>query len=46
MIEVISYINSKLKNTCYIDINDYLFLASKNVKDIVKPYHLCKNKNY
>ena len=46
MIEVISYINSKLKNTCSIDINDYLFLASKNVKDIVKPYHLCKNKNY
>ena len=46
MIEVISYINSKLKNTCSIDINDYLFLASKSVKDIVKPYHLCKNKNY
>ena len=46
MIEVIGYINSKLKNTCSIDINDYLFLASKNVKDIVKPYHLCKNKNY
>lgn len=46
MIAVISYINSKLKDTCSIDINDYLFLAPKKIKDIAKPYHMCKNKNY
>lgn len=46
MIAVISYINSKLKDSCSIDINDYLFLASKKIKDIAKPYHMCKNKNY
>ena len=46
IIAVISYINSKLKDTCSIDINDYLFLASKKIKDIAKPYHMCKNKNY
>ena len=46
MIAVISYINSKLENSCSIDINDYLFLSSKSVKDIAKPYHLCRNKNY
>lgn len=46
MIAVINYINSKLENCCSIDINDYLFLSSKSVKDIAKPYHLCRNKNY
>lgn len=46
MIAVISYINSNLKNVCQIDINDYIFSTSKNVKDIVKPYHLCRNRNY
>lgn len=46
MIAVITYINSKLENSCSIDINDYLFLSSKSVKDIAKPYHLCKNQNY
>lgn len=46
MISVINYINSKLENSCSIDINDYLFLSSKSVKDIVKPYHLCRNINY
>ena len=46
MIAVINYINSKLDRFCSIDINDYLFLASKDVKDIVKPYHMCRNRNY
>lgn len=46
MIDVISYINSNLKNVCQIDINDYIFSTSKNVKNIVKPYHLCRNRNY
>lgn len=46
MIKVINYINSKLEFSCLIDINDYLFLASKSVKNIAKPYHLCKNQNY
>ena len=45
-ITVINYINSKLENCCSIDINDYLFLSSREVKTIAKPYHLCKNKNY
>ena len=29
-----------------IDINDYLFTYSKKVKNIVSPYHLCRNTNY
>ena len=45
-IRVITYINSKLKDCFSIDINDYLFLSAKSVKNIVKPYHLCENKNY
>ena len=40
MIVVIDYI----KNA--IDINDYFFTASKKVKSIAKPYHLCRNQNY
>ena len=45
-IVVIDYIKSKIKDVNSIDINDYLFLYSKNVKNIVKPYHLCRNTNY
>ena len=45
-IVVIDYIKSKIKNINSIDINDYLYLYSKNVKQIVKPYHLCRNVNY
>ena len=45
-IVVINYIKSKIKNVNSIDINDYLFLYAKNVKNIVKPYHLCRNVNY
>lgn len=45
-ITVINYISSKLENCCSIDINDYLFIASKAVKTTAKPYHLCRNKNY
>ena len=45
-IAVINYISSKVKNYCSIDINDYLFLSSKKVEEIAKPYHLCRNKNY
>ncbi len=45
-IVVIDYIKSKMKKVDSIDINDYLFLYSKNVKNIVKPYHLCRNVNY
>lgn len=43
---VIVYIASKLDNAKSIDINDYLFTYSKKVKDIAKPYHLCRNVNY
>jgi len=43
---VINYITNKLPNTKSIDINDYLFMYSKKVKNIVKPYHLCRNTNY
>ncbi len=46
MIVVIDYIKNNLKNTNAIDINDYFFTASKKVKEISKPYHLCRNKNY
>lgn len=46
MIVVIDYIKNKLKNVKSININDYFFTASKEVKEISKPYHLCRNKNY
>lgn len=46
MLIVINYIKSKIDNTNNIDINDYFFTASKKVKSIAKPYHLCRNKNY
>lgn len=45
-IVVIDYIKSKLKEVKAIDINDYLFTYSKKVKNIVSPYHLCRNTNY
>ncbi len=45
-IVVIDYIKSKIKDVNSIDINDYLFLYSKKVKNTVKPYHLCRNTNY
>ena len=41
-----SNITNKLDNAKSIDINDFLFMYSKKVKDIVKPYHLCRNTNY
>lgn len=40
---VTNYIKNKLDNFDAIDINDFLFLYSKKVKNIVKPYHLCRN---
>ena len=46
MLVVINYIKSKIDNTYAIDINDYFFIASKKVKSIAKPYHLCRNQNY
>ena len=46
MIVVINYIKNKIDNTNSIDINDFFFTASKKVKSIVKPYHLCRNQNY
>lgn len=46
MIIVINYIKNKLNNVAAIDINDYFFIYSKKLKDIVKPYHLCRNTNY
>lgn len=45
-IVVIDYIKSKLVNVAAIDINDFLFLYSKKIKEKVKPYHLCRNTNY
>lgn len=45
-IVVIDYISKKLNNANSIDINDFLFIYSKKVKDIAKPYHLCRNTNY
>ncbi len=43
---VIDYISNRLIDTKPIDINDYLFIYSKKVKNISKPYHLCRNTNY
>ena len=45
-IVVIDYISKKLNNANSIDINDFLYIYSKKVKDIAKPYHLCRNTNY
>ena len=45
-IVVIDYIKSKLKNVNAVDINDYLFTYSKKIKNITRPYHLCRNTNY
>lgn len=45
-IVVLDYIKNHLKGISSMDINDYLFMHSKKVKDIVKPYHLCRNTNY
>lgn len=44
-IVVIDYISKKM-NVNAIDINDFLFVYSKRIKDITKPYHLCRNTNY
>lgn len=43
---VIEYIKERFDNVKAIDINDFLFLYSKKVKGIAKPYHLCRNTNY
>lgn len=45
-IVVINYISKKIANSKPMDINDFFFVYSKKVKDIVKPYHLCRNTNY
>ena len=45
-IVVIDYIKSKLVNVAAMDINDFLFLYSKKIKEKLKPYHLCRNTNY
>lgn len=45
-IVVIDYISNILINANPIDINDFIFVYSKRVKPIVKPYHLCRNTNY
>ncbi|MDY5874954.1 MAG: queuosine salvage family protein [Bacilli bacterium] len=45
MLVVIDYISKKI-NIDRIDINDFFFIFKKAVKDIAKPYHLCRNVNY
>lgn len=45
-IVVIDYISNILIDANSIDINDFLFVYSKKVKAIAKPYHLCRNTNY
>ena len=46
MLVVINYIKSKIPSINSIDVNDYFFIAAKKVKQISKPYHLCRNTNY
>ena len=43
---LIDYISNILINANPIDISDFIFVYSKRVKSIVKPYHLCRNTNY
>ena len=43
---VLGYIKNSLNSFKSVDINDFLFNYSKKLKNIVKPYHLCRNKNY
>ena len=43
---VLGYIKNRLNSFKSVDINDFLFNYSKKLKNIVKPYHLCINKNY
>ena len=43
---VLGYIKNRLNSFKSVDINDFLFNYSKKLKNIVKPYHLCRNKNY
>ena len=45
-IVVLNYIKEHLNGISSMDINDYLFMYSKKVKNIAKPYHLCRNTNY
>lgn len=45
MLVVIDYISKKI-NADRIDINDFFFIYKKIVKNIAKPYHLCRNVNY
>ena len=45
-IVVIDYISNILIDANPIDINDFLFVYSKKVKTVAKPYHLCRNTNY
>lgn len=45
-IVVIDCISKNLINAKLIDINDYLYIYSQKVKNISKPYHLCRNTNY
>lgn len=46
VIVIINYIKDKLKKENSIDINDYFFILSKELKDNVRPYHKCRNENY
>lgn len=46
MLVVIEYVKDKLSDINAIDINDYFYILGKKEKDIVKPYHLCRNTNY
>ena len=43
---VLGYIKNRLNSFKSVDINDFLFNYSKKLKNIVKPYHLCRHKNY
>ena len=43
---VLGYIKNRLNSFKSVDINDFLFNYSKKLKNILNPYHLCRNKNY
>lgn len=45
ILELQKLVNEDYSGSRFYIIDDYLFMYSKKVKDIVKPYHLCRNTN-
>ena len=47
MLVALNKIKNKLNNKfCTMDLNDYIFMKSKDKSLVLKPYHLTRNTNY